>query len=52
MIEFSFDCPECGDEILYEVEGYVLVYSGNDLDVEVTCEGCGEMFDAHLAYSY
>ena len=52
MIEFSFDCPECGDEILYEVEGYVLVYSGNDLDVEVTCGGCGEMFDARLSYSY
>lgn len=52
MIEFSFDCPACGDEILYEVEGYVLVYSGNDLDVEVTCEWCGETFDAHLSYSY
>lgn len=52
MVEFSFDCLECGDEILYEVEGYVLVYSGNDLDVEVTCKGCGETFDAHLSYSY
>ena len=61
MIEFSFDCPECGDEILYEVSSYEILYevrsydltsSVNDLDAEVTCEGCGETFDAHLSYSY
>ena len=52
MIEFSFDCLECGDEILYEVSSYDLTSSGNDLDAEVTCEGCGETFDAHFSYSY